>query len=384
MAEPRSKDDDAPSMSGTTLRYMAKRVLTEFLRDGGTDQAAKLTYFMVLSIAPTLLALFSLATLLLSDLKDEIAQLITEAIESAASGSELGAGEAVESTIDSLMGSATGGTVALIIGIATALWSASAYIKAYGRVANHIYEVPEGRGPVRMNATMLALTVAMILGILLVMVSMLLNETIVESLLGPIASTIGAEGVLEFLMSSFLPIWAWVKWPVILVIAFALISLLYWGAPNVDKPFRFISPGGVFAILGIGVAAVALSIYMGTVAGYSSYGAIGGIMAVLFALWVMNIVIIMGAEVDAEYQRARELASGKPAEESLTLPMRDTSAAEKAEAKHEKIVDEGRDIRLQNLHHDSEAYTGESARLTPRHGVPSVDPDEAEAPSKDS
>ena len=384
MAEPRSKDDDAPSMSGTTLRYMAKRVLTEFLRDGGTDQAAKLTYFMVLSIAPTLLALFSLATLLLSDLKDEIAQLITEAIESAASGSELGAGEAVKSTIDSLMGSATGGTVALIIGIATALWSASAYIKAYGRVANHIYEVPEGRGPVRMNATMLALTVAMILGILLVMVSMLLNETIVESLLGPIASTIGAEGVLEFLMSSFLPIWAWVKWPVILVIAFALISLLYWGAPNVDKPFRFISPGGVFAILGIGVAAVALSIYMGTVAGYSSYGAIGGIMAVLFALWVMNIVIIMGAEVDAEYQRARELASGKPAEESLTLPLRDTSAAEKAEAKHEKIVDEGRDIRLQNLHHDSEAYTGESARLTPRHGVPSVDPDEAEAPSKDS
>ena len=384
MAEPRSKDDDAPSMSGTTLKYMAKRVLTEFLRDGGTDQAAKLTYFMVLSIAPTLLALFSLATLLLSDLKDEIAQLITEAIESAASGSELGAGEAVESTIDSLMGSATGGTVALIIGIATALWSASAYIKAYGRVANHIYEVPEGRGPVRMNATMLALTVAMILGILLVMVSMLLNETIVESLLGPIASTIGAEGVLEFLMSSFLPIWAWVKWPVILVIAFALISLLYWGAPNVDKPFRFISPRGVFAILGIGVAAVALSIYMGTVAGYSSYGAIGGIMAVLFALWVMNIVIIMGAEVDAEYQRARELASGKPAEESLTLPLRDTSAAEKAEAKHEKIVDEGRDIRLQNLHHDSEAYTGESARLTPRHGVPSVDPDEAEAPSKDS
>ena len=375
MAEPRSKDDDAPSMSGTTLKYMAKRVLTEFLRDGGTDQAAKLTYFMVLSIAPTLLALFSLATLLLSDLKDEIAQLITEAIESAASGSELGAGEAVKSTIDSLMGSATGGTVALIIGIATALWSASAYIKAYGRVANHIYEVPEGRGPVRMNATMLALTVAMILGILLVMVSMLLNETIVESLLGPIASTIGAEGVLEFLMSSFLPIWAWVKWPVILVIAFALISLLYWGAPNVDKPFRFISPGGVFAILGIGVAAVALSIYMGTVAGYSSYGAIGGIMAVLFALWVINIVIILGAEVDAEYERARELEAGKPAEDSLALPMRESSGAEKADQKREAIVDEGRDIRLRNLHHDADAYTGEDARLTPRHGVPTVSPD---------
>jgi len=368
-------DDDAPSLNGPALKYMAKRVLTEFLRDGGTDQAAKLTYFMVLSIAPTLLALFSLATLLLSGIKDQIAQLIKDAISSGAGGSGMEVGGAVDSTLDSLMGSSTGGTVALIIGIATALWSASAYIKAYGRVANHIYEVPEGRGPIRMNGTMLLLTVAMILGILLVMVSLLLNESLVQGLLGPIASQIGAEGVLSFLVGSFLPIWAWVKWPVILVIAFALISLLYWGAPNIQKPFRFISPGGVFAILGIAVAAVALSIYMGTVAGYSSYGAIGGIMAVLFALWVMNIVIIMGAEVDAEYERARELVAGKPAEDSLALPMRDSTAAEKAEEKREKIVDEGRDIRLRNLHHDSDAYTGESARLTPRHGVPTVDPD---------
>lgn len=374
---------DEPKLTGTTMKYMAKRVFSEFLRDGGTDQAAKLTYFMVLSIAPTLLALFSLATLLLADMKDQIADLLVQLINSAAGSSDLGAEDAVRSTVTSLMGSSTGGTIALIIGIATALWSASGYIKAYGRVANHIYEVPEGRGPIKMNGTMLALTIAMILGILLVMVSILLNESLVEGLLGPIATSIGAEGVLSFLLGSFLPIWAWVKWPVILVIAFALISLLYWGAPNVDKPFRFISPGGVFAIIGIGVAAVALSIYMGTVAGYSSYGAIGGIMAVLFALWVINIVIIMGAEVDAEYERARELAAGKPAEDSLELPLRGETAAEKAEAKHAKLVDEGRDIRLQNLHHDSEAYTGDDARLTPR-GSASADADDSPAGSKDS
>jgi membrane protein len=375
MAETTATGEDAPKLSRPTLKYMAKRVIAEFLRDGGTDQAAKLTYFMVLSIAPTLLALFSLATLLLSDLTEEIAGLISDAISSAASGSELGAGDAIESTVESLMGSATGGTIALIIGIGTALWSASAYVKAYGRVANQVYEVPEGRGPVRMNGTMLLLTLAMILGILLVMVSLLLSASLVEGLLGPIASSIGAEGALTFLLDSFLPIWAWVKWPVILVIAFALISLLYWGAPNIDKPFRFISPGGVFAILGIAVAGVALSIYMGTVAGYSSYGAIGGIMAVLFALWVINIVIILGAEVDAEYERARELEAGKPAEDSLALPMRESSGAEKAEEKREAIVDEGRDIRLRNLHHDAGAYTGEDARLTPRHGVPTVSPD---------
>ena len=270
MAETTAAGEDAPKLSRPTLKYMAKRVIAEFLRDGGTDQAAKLTYFMVLSIAPTLLAVFSLATLLLAGIQDQIADLLVDVVEQAAGGSELGAEDAVRDTVRSLMGSATGGTIALIIGIGTALWSASAYVKAYGRVANQVYEVPEGRGPVRMNGTMLLLTLAMILGILLVMVSLLLSASLVEGLLGPIASSIGAEGVLAFLLDSFLPIWAWVKWPVILVIAFALISLLYWGAPNIDKPFRFISPGGVFAILGIAVAGVALSIYMGTVAGYSS------------------------------------------------------------------------------------------------------------------
>ena len=383
MAETTSTGEDAPKLSRPTLKYMAKRVIAEFTRDGGTDQAAKLTYFMVLSIAPTLLALFSLATLLLSGIKDQIADLLVDLIGQAAGGSDMDIEGPVRDTVNSLLGSATGGTIALIIGIGTALWSASGYVKAYGRVANQIYEVPEGRGPIRMNGTMLLLTLALILGILLVMVSLLLSASLVEGLLGPIASSIGAEGVLTFLLDSFLPIWAWVKWPVILVIAFALISLLYWGAPNIDKPFRFISPGGVFAIVGIAVAAVALSIYMGTVAGYSSYGAIGGIMAVLFALWIINIVIILGAEVDAEYERARELEAGKPAEDSLALPMRESSGAEKAEEKREAIVDEGRDIRLRNLHHDSGAYTGEDARLTPRHGVPVID-GEAESEGKSS
>src|SRR5699024_4974458 len=130
----------------------------------------------------------------------QIGDLIKEAISSGAGGSGMEVGGAVDSTLESLMGSATGGAVALIIGIATALWSASAYIKGHGRVANHLYEVPAGRGPIRMNGTMLALTVVMILGILLIMVSVLLSESIVDGLLGPIASTIGAQGLLDCLM----------------------------------------------------------------------------------------------------------------------------------------------------------------------------------------
>ncbi|MFQ6485934.1 YihY/virulence factor BrkB family protein [Brachybacterium epidermidis] len=365
----KSTEKKGTRLSGQSIKYMAKRVLTEFSRDGGTDQAAKLTYFMVLSIAPTLLALFSLATLLLSDLKDEIAELIKQAAASSSGASEQGLGSLVDSTVESLMGSATGGTIALIIGIATALWSASAYVKAYSRASNQIYDIPEGRGFVRQTGTMLAITLGLILSLLIIAISILLNQTLVDALLGPIASTIGAGGLLTFLTESFLPIWAWVKWPVILLFLFVILSLLYWAAPNIKKPFRLVSPGGVFAVLGIIIAAVAVSIYMATLASYSSYGAIGGIMAVLFALWVINIVIIMGAEVDAEYERAMELESGKPAEDSLTLPLRDDEGAKKQEEKYQGIVDDGRDIRLQNLHRDSDSYVSEDARLTPRAGT---------------
>ena len=138
MAETTSTSEDAPKLSRPTLKYMAKRVIAEFRRDGGTDQAAKLTYFMVLSIAPTLLALFSLATLLLAGIKDQIAGLLVDLVNQAAGGSELGAEDAIESTVNSLLGSATGGTIALIIGIGTALWSASGYVKAYGLSLIHI------------------------------------------------------------------------------------------------------------------------------------------------------------------------------------------------------------------------------------------------------
>ena len=358
-------EKDTASIGGTGWKYLAKRVLTEFGRDAGTDQAAKLTYFMVLSIAPTLLALFSLATLLLSDMKDQIAQLLTDAITSSGIGQGAqGIDSAVSSTVESLMGSATGGTIALIIGIATALWSASAYVKAFARVSNVIYEVPEGRGPIRFNLGMLAVTAASIIGLLLIMVSLLLNRTLGDSVVGPLAQSVGATGVLDFLSGAFLPVWAWVKWPVILVIAILIVALLYWATPNIKRPFRLLSPGAVVAILGTILAAVALSIYMSTVAGYSSYGAIGGIMAVLFALWVMNIVLILGAEVDAEFERATELAAGRPAEASLNLPLRGADGAEKKEKKYEDVVDEGRDIRLENLHRDRDAYVSDDGRLT--------------------
>ncbi|PWH05177.1 hypothetical protein DEO23_13940 [Brachybacterium endophyticum] len=362
-----SAEDEKVRLQRPTILYLVKRAFSEFGRDGGTDQAAKLTYFMVLSIAPTLLAVFSLATLILAPVKDQIAKLITDGVTSSGLGKQVsGLGDIVSTTLESLMGSASGGIIALIIGIATALWSASGYVKAFSRTANDVYEIPEGRSAIRFNLGMLAVTATLVIGLLVIGISFLLNETLAESLLKPIAQPLHLEGFVAFLLESFLPIWAWVKWPVIVLLLFVLVSVLYWAAPNIAKPFRLISPGGVFAIVGIAVAAVVLAIYMSSFASYSSYGAIGGVMAVLFALWIMNIVIILGAEVDAEYERAKELQAGLPAENGFEVPLRGEKGAEKKEQKYEKLVDQGRDLRLQNLHRDQGSYTGENARITAR------------------
>jgi membrane protein len=357
---------DHVRLSRPTVVYMARRVLAEFSRDGGTDQAAKLTYFLVLSLAPTLLAVFSLATLILSSLKDQIVDLVEDLLSQAGGKGELSSlTDIIVPTLEQLLTKSSGGVIGLIIGIGTALWSASAYVKAYSRVANGIYRVPEGRGPIRMNGTMLLVTLGVVVGLVVIAVSLLLNQQIVDALLGPVASHLKLTGALTFLTDSFLPVWAWLKWPVVVLLLFVIVSLLYWAAPNIRKPFRLLSPGGIFAVIGIAVAGVAVAIYMANFASYSSYGAIGGLMAVLFALWVMNIVIIMGAEVDAEYQRAKELESGRPAEDTLTAPMREDAGAAKKDAKYESVIDAGREIRLKNLHRDAEAYTGPISRIEP-------------------
>jgi membrane protein len=166
-------------------------------------------------------------------------------------------------------------------------------------------------------------------------------------------------------------VWTYLRWPVVLFLLFVVVSLLYWSAPNIAKPFRLVSPGGIFAVIGMGVAAVGIVLYMTYVASYSSYGAIGSVMAVLFALWIVNIVVVMGVEVDAEYERAKELRAGRPAERHVTIPLRADAGAEKKEAKHEETIDRGREIRLENLHHDAETWTRPEVRIG--HGTGEID-----------
>lgn len=353
------KPEHPPKLSGGSWKYAIKRAVKEFSSDGGTDLAAMLTYYTVLSLAPALLAIFSIISLVLAGNADAVTSMVDRFTREYVPADYQ---ELVTDLVSTMVGSATGGTIALIIGIATALWSASAYVKAFSRSSNIIYSREEGRGLIKQTATMLLTTLAMLVGVVLILVALALNETLVSGILGPIAEPLGLGGTLTFLTDTFLPVWAWVKWPVILALVVALIAVLYYFTPNVKPPkFTWMSLGSLIAIIGIALAGVVLYIYFTFFGSYSSYGAVGGVMALLLTLWVFNIMLLLGVEIDAEVERARELQADLPAEDNIQLPPRDTAKVEKQKESEEELEAEGRELREEHSDEDDDA-AGDDAR----------------------
>ncbi|NKE09176.1 MULTISPECIES: YihY/virulence factor BrkB family protein [Kocuria] len=327
-----SKPENPTQVSKRSWKYIFKRSLAEFTQDGCTDLAASLTYFTVLSVFPGLLAVVSLLGVFGQG--QQTADAITEFLAGRVP-EELNT--LLEPTITNLTQATGAGIVALIIGVASGLWTASGYVGAFSRAMNRVYDVSEGRTFIKHKASMLAVTLFVVVTVVLIFLMVLLS--------GSIARTLGdAIGLGE----TSVMVWNIAKWPVVLLLLILLVAVLYYATPNVQQPkFKWVSPGAVFAIIGVIVAAVGFSIYATQFASQAdTYGVIGGVILGLLGIWIFNNVLLFGAEIDAELQRGRELEAGLPSEEMLHLPPRDVKAVTKALEKHEKMVEEGRKVRL--------------------------------------
>lgn len=339
--ENESKPDQPTQVNKRSWKYVFRRSLAEFSQDGCTDLAASLTYFTVLSVFPGLLAVVSMLGVVGQG------QQTTDAITGFLDGrvpDELNT--LLEPTITNLTEATGAGVVALIIGVGSGLWTASGYVGAFSRAMNRVYDVSEGRTFVKHKATMLAVTLFVVVTVVLIFIMVLVS--------GGIAQTVGD---LIGLGETSVTVWNIAKWPVILLLLILLVAVLYYFTPNVKQPkFTWISPGAVFAIVGAILAGVAFSIYATQFASQTStYGVIGGVILGLLGIWIFNNVLLMGAEIDAELQRGRELQAGIPSEEMLHLPPRDVKGVTKALEKHEQLVDEGRKVRLA---HETVDYSG--------------------------
>jgi membrane protein len=286
-----------------------KRTVAEFREDNLTDWAAALTYYSVLAIFPALIVLVSILGLV----GESATQPLIDNLGTVAPGP---AKEIFTSAIENLQGDQGAAGVLFVIGLLGALWSASGYVAAFMRASNAIYDIDEGRPiwktlPVRVSLTLVLLTLLAI-------------STIAVVLTGGLAEKVGD---LAGIGSTAVSVWNIAKWPVLLVVVSFMFALLYWAAPNVKHPgFRWISPGGVLAVVGWLIASGAFALYVSNFGSYNkTYGALGGVVVFLVWLWISNIMILLGAEFNAELERERAIENGmRPPDKEPFVEPRDT------------------------------------------------------------
>jgi len=328
MAGPQHRSPDGPTeLKGSSWKDTLVRSVKGFSRDNLTDWAAALTYYGILSIFPALLALVSILGLI----GPSATQPLLDNIATAAPGP---AKEVFTGAIENLQANQGGAGVLFVIGLLGALWSASGYVAAFMRASNSIYEVPEGR-PIWK-------TVPVRLGITLVLLLLLLVSAGMVVFTGPLAQQAGnVIGVSDSLLSA----WDIAKWPVLIVIVSFMLSILYYAAPNVRQPgFRWVTPGGLVAVLVWIVASAAFAFYVANFGSYNkTYGTLGGVIAFLTWLWITNIAVLFGAELNAELERGRQIEQGLHPDHEPFVEPRDTRKMDDEEAaQFEQARDGGR------------------------------------------
>src|SRR4051812_34638770 len=304
----RSDAPDQPTdLPKEAFPVILKRTFKQFGEDQLTTWAAALTYFGVLSLFPMLLALVSV----LGVIGPSATQPLLDNLSNVAPGP---AKDILTNVLTSLESNKGGSTVALIIGLAAAIWAASGYIGAFMDASNNVWDVPEGRPIWKKIPVRLAVTVVLL--ILLTITSLAIVFT------GPVAEKVGN---LIGLGPTFVTVWGIVKWPVLLLIVSFMISLLYWACPNVKQPgFPWVTPGGLLAVVLWLIASALFALYVANFGSYNkTYGSLGGVIVFLTWLWITNIIILLGAEFNSEMERSKAIQEGHPPEKEPYLPLRD-------------------------------------------------------------
>src|SRR5881227_1859740 len=283
-----------------------RRTFAEFNADNMTDWAAALTYYGILAIFPALIALVSILGLI----GTSATKPLLDNLGTFAPGP---AHQILENALNGLTQSPSGAGILFIVGLAGALWSASGYIGAFIRASNRIWDVEEGRPIWRILPLRLVVT--------LVMVILLALSAVAVVVTGPLADKVGK---LIGIGGVAVTVWDIAKWPVLILVVSVMFSILYYASPNVRQPsFRWVTPGGVFAVLAWIVASAVFGLYVANFGSYNkTYGSLGAIIIFLVWLWLSNVAILFGAELNAEIARGRQIEAGQPEEREPFLPPR--------------------------------------------------------------
>jgi membrane protein len=299
--------DQPTDLPRQALPGVLKRTLREFAADHLTDQAAALTYYGVLSIFPMLVVIVSV----LGIIGHSVTQPLITNLGTLAPGSARSILISAIRNVQSHRG--TAGAV-FVVSLVTALWSASGYVAAFMRASNIVWDVDEGRPFWKTYPLRLAVTV--------VTVVLLTLSAAAVVFTGSLAARLGR---LIGVGATAVQVWDIAKWPLMALVVVAILAVLYWAGPNVRQPgISWLSPGGVLAVVLWLIVSALFALYVTNFSSYNrTYGTLASVIVFLVWLWLTNLVILLGAEFNAELERGRQIEAGHPPEAEPYLPVRD-------------------------------------------------------------
>ncbi|MEA2347499.1 MAG: rane protein [Thermoleophilaceae bacterium] len=310
MGTPPSRPSGPAQLRGRSWLAALKRTGLEFLEDDLLDWAAALTYYGTLAVFPALIAVVSLLGLIGSP--DGTTDVIIEIVNRVAPASVV---DALRGPVTSITSNGSAAGILFFVGLGAAILSASGYVGALAKACNVVYETREGRPIWKLKPLQLLTTLVMVVTFTLVVLALVFSGPIV----GAVGDTLGIGAQTQALYN-------YGKWPVLLVLVTAMIAGLYYVSPNVrQRGVRWVLPGSLLAVTVWIAASAGFAAYVANFGSYDkTYGTLGGIITFLVWLWISNAAVLLGAELNAELERGRELEAGVPAEREIQLAARDT------------------------------------------------------------
>jgi len=294
---------------------VTRRTLREYKQDNLSDWAAALTYRSILAIVPGLLLLVSVVGLLGKSTSDKLLNNLLKNAPKSVHGT-------LSTIFHNVQNNHGAASLAGALSLVLALWSASSYVAAFMRASNNIDDIVEGRPIWKTAPIRLGLTVFLVIAVIIAAGIAVLSGGIARD----VGNVIG-------LGSTAVDVWDVAKWPFLVIVASLALALLYWAAPNAKQPrFRWITPGGLLTVVIWAAGSAGFAVYVANFGSYNkTYGSLAGIVIFLIWLWISNIALLLGAEFDAELQRARAIDEGLPPDEEPYVDLRDTRKLDDAE-----------------------------------------------------
>ena len=206
-----------------------------------------------------------------------------------------------------------GGIVMIVVGLVLALWSLSGAMQTVMWATNLAYERDETRNFAKKRLIALVMIIAGVVAFALVFCLLVLGPHMTQW----VGSAVGNTTVVT---------WAWWigQWPILLVGLMTMFAIVLYLAPNVvPRKWQFITPGAVFAVVVWLVASGLFAFYTSRFASYNkTWGSLSAVIVMLTWLWLSALALLLGAEINAEAERSRELRRGEPAADTIQAPPR--------------------------------------------------------------